>query len=136
MRTKKSLDVTYSTSKKVDGSAVQSALLLVRIISSFVALLRGGWGKNSSISVYQSRMFFARQYILALGGAASAHRFDMKRKNLKSLNDYYLMKCRCVESFVMFKKQRDGASWVLLGIVVSFLLGLELMILGKFISKW
>jgi hypothetical protein len=81
-------------------------------------------------------MFFARQYRLALGGAASAHRFDMKRKNLKSLNDYYLMKCRCVESFVMFKKQRDGASWVLLGIVVSFLLGLELMILGKFISKW
>jgi hypothetical protein len=136
MRTKKSLDVTYSTGSNLDGAAAQSFLVLIRILSSFVALLRGGWDKNSSHSVYQSRMFFARQYRLALGGAASAHRFDMKRKNLKTLNDYYLMKCRSVENYSMFLKQKDEVSWMLLSIVVPCLIGLELIILGKFISKW
>lgn len=135
-RTKQSLDVTYSTSNKADGVLTQCIVLFMSLLSSFVALSRGGWGKNSRISVYQSRMHFAREYRLALGGAASAHRFDMKRKNLKSLNDYYIMKCRCAENYAAFKKQKDGMPWFLLSFMVLYLVCLELAILVKFVARW
>jgi hypothetical protein len=87
------------------------------MLSSIMALFQGGWGKNSSTSVYQSRMHFAREYRLDLSGAV--HRFDMKRKHLKSLNDYYLIKCRCIEDYAVFKKQKEGTLRFLLFIMVS-----------------
>jgi hypothetical protein len=66
--------------------------------------------------MYQSRMHFARDYRLDLSGAV--HRFDMKRKHLKSFNDYYLIKCRCIEDYAVFKKQKKGTLWLLLFIMV------------------
>lgn len=132
-RTKKSLDVTYSASGS-KGIIAECILFVISLISSVIALSRGGWKKNSSISIYQSRMHFAREYRLALGGAL--HRFDVKRKHLKTLNDYYLMKCRCVENYAVFKKQNEGMSWFLLFIMVSCLISFEIALFFRFVSKW
>lgn len=133
-RTKQSLDVTYSTTVKSKWIIAECLVFVISLLSSVIALSRGGWKRNSKISVYQSRMHFAREYRIALGGAF--HRFDVKRKNLKSLNDYYLMKCRCVENYAVFKKQNEGMSWFLLFIMVSSLISFEVALLFSFVSKW
>ena len=103
------------------------------MLSSLVALSRGGWRNDSKISALQAKMHFAREYRLALGGAA--HRFDMKRRHLKSLNDYYMMKCRRAENYGVFKK-KDVTSWFLLGFLVSCLISFEMALLLRFVSKW
>ena len=132
-RTKQALDVTYSTSVAVEGLIANYFMLVICMLSSLIALTRGGWRNDSRISVLQAKMHFAREYRIALGGAA--HRFDMKRRHLKSLNDYYLMKCRCVENYRVFKK-KDGTSWFLVGFFVSCLISIEVALLLRFVSKW
>ena len=132
-RTKQALDVTYSTRVKVEGFVANYLLLIMCMLSSLVALSRGGWRNDSKISALQAKMHFAREYRLALGGAA--HRFDMKRRHLKSLNDYYMMKCRRAENYGVFKK-KDVTSWFLLGFLVSCLISFEMALLLRFVSKW
>lgn len=133
-RTKQALDVTYSTDMKDIGALTECINLTLNFISSFKSLVRGGWSKNARISEYQSRMHFAREYRLALGGGV--FRFDMKRKNLKTLNDYYLMKCRRTDNFAGFKKQKDAMPLMLVFFVVSCLIAFEVALLLRFVSGW
>eukprot|EP00985_Skeletonema_marinoi_P022769 scaffold14722_cov112-Skeletonema_marinoi.AAC.1 len=65
-------------------------------------------------------MHFAREYRLALGDGAL--RFDRKRKCLKSLNEYYVMKCRRVHNYTGFKeKPALLPTWAVIMLVTSIL---------------
>lgn len=61
-------------------------------------------------------------------------RFDKRRNRLKSLNDYYLMKCRF--SDVMGKKEQAAMPSFLVFFLVSCLISFEVALLFKFASAW
>jgi len=127
-RTRKSLDVSYNSNASHIHEVFQFAM------NCFSA------NKSSRISEYQHRMHFAREYRLALGDGVL--RFDKKRNHLKSLNDYYLMKCRLIDYYSMgFNAKNRGestmssSSWLVF-FLVSCLISFEIALLCKFVATW
>ncbi|KAL7549071.1 hypothetical protein ACHAWF_012341 [Thalassiosira exigua] len=120
-RTRRSLDVTYCA----EGNRILEALCLAwNSLSAF---------KSSRISEYQHLMHFAREYRLALGDGVL--RFDKKRNHLKSLNDYYMMKCRLTD-FMGLTKTREATPSFLVFFLVSCLITFEIALLFKFVATW
>ena len=119
-RIKKSLDVSY-------GVTVPILLEMARAGRNLLSMI---FTKNYCISQYHLRMHFAREYRLALGDGAL--RFDRKRKCLKSLNEYYVMKCLQLQNNMGLKENRTlMPTWAVLVLVVS-LLYVQVDILLKF----
>ncbi|KAL7547437.1 hypothetical protein ACHAWF_010731 [Thalassiosira exigua] len=120
-RARRSLDVSYD----LEGNRIIELLCLAwNCLSTF---------KSSRISEYQHRLHFAREYRLALGDGVL--RFDKKRNHLKSLNDYYLMKCR-LNDFMDLTKKREMMPSFLVFFLVSCLISFELALLLKFVATW
>jgi len=130
-RIKQSLDVSYNAREALlieTAHTVMSEIWPLNILLWFV------YTKNHCISQYHLRMHFAREYRLALGDGAL--RFDRKRKWLKSLNEYYIMKCRRVHDYTGFKeKAAHMPSWVVF-IFVACLLYVQIDIFFKFSAGW
>jgi len=120
-RTRQSLDVTYNSP-------------FCRLRGAFHFMLNFlSATKSTRISEYQHRMHFAREYRLALSDGVL--RFDKKRNHLKSLNDYYLMKCRLGE-YMGFTKKQEAMPSFLLFFLVSCLVSFEIALLFKFVATW
>jgi len=130
-RIKQSLDVNYDAKEPL---VIEMARAVINILSLMKALICFVYTKNHCISEYHLRMHFAREYRLALGDGAL--RFDRKRKCLKSLNEYYIMKCRRVNDYAGFKeKAAHMPTWVAF-ILVTCLLYIQIDIFFKFSAGW
>lgn len=117
-RIMQSLDVSYG----VDDEPFLIGMLQAarNSLSLIMSLICSVYTKNYRISQYHLRMHFAREYRLALGDGVL--RFDRKRKSLKTLNDYYVMKCRRVHHYIMGPKENPTMpTWALLVLVASLL---------------
>ena len=62
-------------------------------------------------------------------------RFDKKRNRLKTLNDYYLMKCR-LSDFMGLAKEKTWMPSFLVFFFVSCLISFEIALLFKFVATW
>merc|ERR1719232_448557 len=123
-RIRRALDVTYNHAENL-------SIIFMQLAQS---CLPSVW-KSGRICEYQHRMHVAREYRLALG--MGVLRFDKRRRNLKSLNDYYLYKCRLEElaDAADVKKKGWSLNSMSLAIVLaSVLLTFETVLLFKFIS--
>ena len=65
-----------------------------------------------------------------------ALRFDKKRNHLKSLNDYYMMKCRLPEYMDLGKKPVTTLPSFVTFFLVSCLISFEIALLFKFVASW
>ena len=130
-RIKQSLDVSYDAKEPLLQEIARAAInmiWLIRVLFCFT------YSKNHCISQYHLRMHFAREYRLALSDGVL--RFDRKRKCLKSLNEYYIMKCRHVHDYTGFKEKGTVVpTWVVI-ILVACLLYVQTDILLKFSAGW
>ena len=152
-RARKSLDVRYNSNDSRLGD-------IFHFLRNFVSAF-----KSSRISEYQYRMHRTREYRLALGDGgkhtdtfsiimftSAIHifysiyifyttfqrtvlRFDKKRNRLKSLNDYYLMKCRLPDFMSMKEKSSPMPSFFVF-FLVSCLISFEIALLIKFVAPW
>mmetsp|Transcript_5502 Transcript_5502/g.13784 ORF Transcript_5502/g.13784 Transcript_5502/m.13784 type:complete len:1381 (-) Transcript_5502:188-4330(-) len=120
-RIRQSLDVRYNK----NGSRLKESYHFVMDIFSAMQVSR--------ISEYQHRMHFAREYRLALGDGVL--RFDKKRNRLKTLNNYYLMKCR-LSDFMGLAKEKTWMPSFLVFFFVSCLISFEIALLFKFVATW
>jgi len=123
-RTRVCLDVNYKNDAGHFSRLGEMFHFVLNCLSAF---------KSSRISEFQLRMHFAREYRLALGDGVL--RFDKKRNHIKSLNDYYLMKCRLNDCVGFTKKQESMPSFFLF-FFVSCLISFEIALLFKFIATW
>merc|ERR1712194_355625 len=96
-------DVTYNSDSRLSSFSCLTEVF--RFVLNCISVF-----KSSRISEFQHRMHFAREYRLALGDGVL--RFDKKRKHLKSLNDYYLMKCRFGDCMSFTKTQESMPSFL------------------------
>jgi len=116
-RIKQSLDVSYDAKEPLLMEMARAARNVLSLIKALICFV---YTKNYCISQYHLRMHFAREYRLALGDGAL--RFDRKRKCLKSLNEYYVMKCRRVHNYTGFKeKPALLPTWAVIMLVTSIL---------------
>jgi len=130
-RIKQSLDVCYGAREPI---LREMARCVINVLCPLKALLCVVFYKNHCVSQYHLRMHFAREYRLALGDGAL--RFDKKRKYLKTLNEYYIMKCRNVHDFTGFyDKGSVMPTWAVF-VVVACLLILQIDIFFKFSAGW
>ena len=117
-RIKQSLDVRYYEKEPLFIEVARAAR---NILSLIWAVLCFQCARNYCISQYHLRMHFAREYRLALGRNGSL-RFDRKRKCLKTLNEYYVMKCRRVHDYVgHYDRSNHVPGWVLFSLVACLL---------------
>lgn len=119
-RARSALDVTYNSNESRLGMIFH---FLLNIVSA---------SRSSKVSEYQHRLNSTREYRLALGDGVL--RFDKKRNRLKSLNDYYLMKCRLTD-FMSPKKESVMPSFFVF-FLVSCLVSIEIALLLKFVAQW
>ena len=116
-RIKKSLDVCYDVNEPL---LIEMARAGRNLLSSILSLICFSYTKNYCISQYHLRMHFAREYRLALGDGVL--RFDRKRKCLKSLNEYYVMKCHHVHNNFRLEENRTIIpTWAVFMLVASVL---------------
>ena len=83
--------------------------------------------KIVSISECSNLTLFAHSFLVL--------RFDKKRNHLKSLNDYYLMKCRLID-YIGFGKKRDAMPSFVVFFLISCIISFELALLLKFVAAW
>lgn len=126
-RIKQSLDVSYDVDVPLLIGMAHAARNMLSLIKSLICFV---YTKNYRISQYHLRMHFAREYRLALGDGVL--RFDRKRKSLKTLNEYYVMKCRRVHQYIMAPKQNAAMPTWALFVLVASLLYVQIDIFLKF----
>ncbi len=125
-RIKQSLDVSYCVDVPFLIGMAHASRNVLSLIKSLIVFV---YTKNDLISQYHLRMHFAREYRLALGDGVL--RFDRKRKCLKTLNEYYVMKCRRVHNNIMGPKENPTMPTWALFLLVALLLYVQIDIFLK-----